>query len=354
VKRLPDGGFVALLASGDLLDASSGASPGSTLVRRLAPDLSERWRVVVPGFSADGITSAGDGAVVRGAPDSIYARPARVVRVSADGATVTTVYDCVECALDVVEGDAQGRVLVVSHGDRGRAQFVASPDGSQVPLAPGFVATAGGLDGQGSAVLLGSADPTSSGDPCVPGERCLVKLGLADGSRAWTFPFGLPDILVGDVGFSAAGTVVLVGTSRTRVLGTFGGDPIPDACVYLFTVEANGSPRWVRPLQSGMFCGIDAWTLAVQPAGKALLVQNDTSALRPPTVQLWNPAGDRLWTRTWNLGADGRIANARALAATDTDAFMTFQMWGTIDLGSGPVSTPASGFSTGVLLDLVP
>jgi hypothetical protein len=353
-KRLPDAEFVALVPTGDLMDASAGASPGSTLVRRLAPDLSERWHTVVQGFTVDGITSAGDDAVLRGAPDSIYARPARVIRISADGSTATTVYDCVECALDAVQGDAQGRVLVVAHGDRGRAQLVASPDGSQTTVAPGFIAATGGLDGQGNVVLLGSADPTSTSEPCAPGDRCLVKLGLSDGSRAWTSRFGLPDILVGDIGFSASGTVVLVGTSPARVVGTFGGDPIPDACAYLFTVEADGTPRWVRPLQFGMFCGIDAWTLAVQPAGKLLLVQNDTSALRPPTVHLWNLAGDQLWTRSWLLGPDGHITDAHALATTDTDAFVTLWMWGTIDFGSGPVSTPTSGYATGVLLDLVP
>lgn len=135
-----------------------------------------------------------------------------------------------------------------------------------------------------------------------------------------------------------------------RVRGTWGEEPVSLGVHFLLTIEPDGRPRWIRPLPSvDLSTQIGAWSLAVLPSGKAFV---GASTMGYCQAQMWNLAGDRLWTHRPSSSSSGLSSwGFRALAVGGEQATLAFGYTGTYDFGAGPLRS--DNYST-VLVELVP
>lgn len=160
---------------------------------------------------------------------------------------------------------------------------------------------------------------------------------------------------IASIGTTAQGTVVVLaqhGPGTVSWAGT--SSPVTGdgaSAVFLAVAESYGAPRFGRVLAS---TGWNALGAAVDPAGRVAVLVSGGPAPCEDRLERWNLAGARLWTRrlaTCN-GAGSVLWSGVAVDPLSHHVRAAGGLWGTVNLGTGPVTS--RGRADDLVVDLLP
>jgi hypothetical protein len=234
--------------------------------------------------------------------------------------------------------DASGQAAATQN-----AAVVALDLGGQIFVAGGFV----------TSVALGTMSYVNTGT----NDFYVAKLDKATGAPVWLKEFGSAG---GDgvaaIAVDSAGNPLVVGAAGSSA--NFGGATLAShggRDVFLLKLDATGSHVWSKLLgssgddvgQTAVFDSADDIVLAGTARGTSFSLGCGSSTGPGLFLGKLDPMGNCLWSKTMgDARQDPAIVGTRA---GGRDIFLAAFNAGTIDLGTGPLTTPVTAYESLVL-----